>query len=186
MSSGFNFGSFAAFGRHLEHVVKVFEKGLHGASDRREHESIDAEKNFATALEKAAKVVEEAAKEKFGHYQPAVGGFGAWPELADTTQEERVKLGFSANDPLERTGGLRDSVTHEVGSLEAVIGVRDETIGSGTEADPTRNAGDVMIDMELGTRTVPPRPVLGPAAAESEAVVMRILERAAASIFRTV
>jgi hypothetical protein len=186
MSSGFNFGSFAAFERHLEHVVKVFEKGLHGAPGGSERENVDAEKSFNAALEKAAKVIEKAAKQKFGHYQPAVGGFGAWSELADTTQEERVKLGFSANDPLERTGGLHDSVTHEVGSLEAVIGVRDETIGSGTKADPTRNAGDVMIDMELGTRAVPPRPVLGPAAAESEAAVMRILERAAASIFRAV
>ena len=114
-------------------------------------------------LKKAAEHVEKVAKDEFGEYQPAVGGFPAWAELADSTKAQRVALGYSENDPLLRSGELRDSIGHEVAGLEAVVGSTD----------------DVMVYQELGTETIPPRPVLGPAAIRSEAVIQRMIGEAA-------
>lgn len=48
--------------------------------------------------------VAETAKEAVGTYT-----FG-WPQLAEFTQESRVALGFSPNDPLLRTGSLQASI----------------------------------------------------------------------------
>lgn len=98
-------------------------------------------------LKKAAKIIEKAAKDEFGEYQPKVGSFNEWAELAESTKEDRLKKGFIENDLLLRTGQLRDSIEHEVKGLEAVIGSKDE----------------VMVYQEFGTSKIPPRPVLGPA-----------------------
>lgn len=57
-------------------------------------------------------VVEEKAKAAVGTYT-----YG-WPQLSDYTQKDRVELGFSANDPLLRTGALQGSISsmaHDVG-----------------------------------------------------------------------
>jgi len=116
-----------------------------------------------TGLKRAAEHIEKVAKDEFGEYQPAVGGFPSWAELADSTKAQRVALGYSENDPLLRTGDLRDSISHEVAGLEAVVGSTD----------------DVMVYQELGTETIPPRPVLGPAAIRSEAVIQRMIGEAA-------
>lgn len=99
------------------------------------------------ALEIAAVEVEKTAKSEFGVYQPAAGQFGAWPQLAESTQDERERLGFSPNDPLLRTGELQASISHETRGLEAEI-------GSTSEIAPYH---------ELGTSKMPARPVLGPA-----------------------
>lgn len=96
------------------------------------------------ALSVSGKIVEEEAKSLIGHYND----FPEWPELAESTQEERTRLGWSANDPLLRSGELRDSIHHET------ISDNIETIGSTSE---------IMIWQEFGTKSIPPRPVLGPA-----------------------
>lgn len=114
-------------------------------------------------LAKVAEHVEKVAKSEFGEYQPGVGAFPAWTELADSTKAQRVALGYSENDPLLRSGELRDSIGHEVAGLEAVIG----------------STSDVMVYQELGTHTIPPRPVLGPAAIRSEKVIQRMIGEAA-------
>lgn len=114
------------------------------------------------ALEKCAKLIEVTAKSEFGTYQPEVGPFPDWPELAESTQEARSRAGFTPNDPLLVTGKLRDSIHHETNGLEAVIG----------------STSDIMPYHEFGTASIPPRPVLGPAAFRNKKHIQRILGKA--------
>lgn len=118
---------------------------------------VAVEQHFA--LKKAAQVVENEAKAEFGIYQGAIGPYDKWEELADTTKADRVAHGYSENDPLLRSGDLRDSISHEVNGASAVIGSTD----------------DVMVYQELGTETIPPRPVLGPALLRKEKQVLNLI-----------
>jgi phage gpG-like protein len=104
------------------------------------------------ALAHAAEAVEKRAKAKIGDYQGQAGPFMAWAELADFTKEDRIKKGFTENDPLLRTGELRDSITHSmsVDGLEAQIG----------------SNLDIAVYQELGTDHIPPRSFLGSSANE--------------------
>ena len=128
----------------IAHIAKA-------VAEEKEHEH--------KALEKAAKLVEREAKRELGNYQDAAGPFGAWPELADRTQDDRVKAGFTANDPGRRSGEMADGIGHEVGDKEAVIGSND----------------DEMVYFELGTEKQPPRSVLGMALVHKAPQVARIL-----------
>lgn len=116
-------------------------------------------------LKVIAEKIEAKAKSEFGTYQPAAGEFPEWPELADSTKEDRLKQGFSEDEPLLRTGKLRDSLGHEVKGLEAVIGSTDER----------------MVFHEFGTSRIPARPVLGPAAFHSKDIVQKLVGAAAMS-----
>lgn len=92
------------------------------------------------ALETACRMVETAAREAIGTYR-----YG-WPQLAQSTQTERVRLGFTPNDPLLRTGDLRDSVSHQVLGNIGYIGSNDMK----------------AVWNFLGTSSIPPRdPILG-------------------------
>jgi hypothetical protein len=123
-------------------------------------------------LEIAARLVERTAKKKIGEYQDAAGPFVGWAELADSTKDDRVRLGFAENDPLLRTGELRAAITHEseMGVTEgtAIIGVK--------ESSPV---ADIAEWQELGTVKIPPRSFLGGAAADCEEKIHEILGRAA-------
>ena len=112
-----------------------------------------------SALERAAKVIEAEAKAEIGEYQGAAGPFAAWAPLADATKKDRVAQGYSEDDPLLRTGGLRDSISHAVARDEAVIGSNSE----------------IAVYQELGTATIPPRSFLGGAAVRKTAEVVKIL-----------
>jgi HK97 gp10 family phage protein len=114
------------------------------------------------ALEKAAQVIEKRAKEKVGEYQSQIGQFVAWAELADSTKDDRLRLGYSENDPGLRSGAMRDSVEHHVEGGEANIGSND----------------DHLVYFELGTSKQPPRSVLGGAAAEKSNEVAEIIGEA--------
>lgn len=103
--------------------------------------------NARRALERVAVKVEKTAKSEFGHYQPETGPFPAWAELAESTKDERARLGYSEDEPLLREGDLRDSIEHEVSELEAVIGTNS----------------DIAEYHEFGTSKMPPRPFMGPA-----------------------
>jgi hypothetical protein len=141
--------------------------GLLGAAASGMHEA------ETKALEKAAKVVEAEAKREIGEYQAGAGPFAAWAELADYTKEDRLKRGYTENDPGLRTGEMRDGIGHAVHGSEAVVGSND----------------DKLVWFELGRAGVnggepqPPRSVLGIAAVHKskevahicgETVVMRI------------
>jgi hypothetical protein len=135
------FGSFGAFAEHL--VVLAAAEMV-------------AEKR---ALDKATKLLQREAKAKIGEYQPKAGSFAAWAELAESTQEERERLGYPANEPLLREGTLRNSI-------ERQIEVGRGEVGSNSE---------IAEWMELGTSRAPPRSFLGSAAVENADKVVAIV-----------
>lgn len=110
-------------------------------------------------LHAAAQVIEKDAKERIGAYQAATGPFPAWAPLADSTEEEKARLGYPLDAPLERTGELRDSIEHEVLGLEAVVGSKLEKAAW----------------MEFGTDRAPPREFIGPAAFNNQKKIEGIL-----------
>ena len=104
-------------------------------------------------LEAVGSKIEHDAKEIIGHYQRSdTGPFPAWDELAASTKADRVSKGFSENNPLLRTGELRDSIGHEV---------RGHSVAIGSDLD-------IAIYQEMGTATIPPRPFLRIAAFRSK------------------
>lgn len=110
------------------------------------------ETSRAKALETIGENTAERAQEKLGVYQDAFGQFREWPELAPYTKEDRVKLGFSANDPLLRTGELRATIG---------FGVEGDTVevGSTHTIAPVQEFGEPILN-------IPARPFIGPAMAE--------------------
>ena len=81
--------------------------------------------------------LEKKARQKIGEYQPG------WPQLAEATQADRARQGYTENDPLLRSGKLRDSISSEVEDMVLVVGSTDVN----------------MVYQELGTEKIPPRPV---------------------------
>lgn len=110
-----------------------------------------ASASISTGLEAGFRVIvkeiEETAKEEIGVYQPAFGPFEAWAPLAESTKADRVRLGYSEDEPLLRSGELRDSIQSEVVGLAAIIGTKSE----------------IGLWQEVGTDRIPPRPFIGPA-----------------------
>jgi hypothetical protein len=91
-----------------------------------------------------AQMIRDEAKRVIGTYELD------WPQLAPSTQEERVKEGFPANEPLLRTGELRDSIEY------TVISDHEAEVGSNL---------DIAVYQELGTAHIPPRSFLAAAGA---------------------
>ena len=117
-------------------------------------------KSLSVGMERALTVIENDAKDQIGHYQPGIGAFPAWADLAPSTEAEKARMGAPADAPLLRTGGLYASFGHDVVSpSEGVVG----------STDPT------MVFHEFGTARMPPRPVLGPAMLRSMPKVQKIL-----------
>lgn len=114
-------------------------------------EMSSASASIATGLEACFRVfvkeIEETAKEEIGVYQPAYGPFNAWAPLAESTKADRVRQGYSEDEPLLRSGELRDSIGSEVVGLAAIIGTKSE----------------IGLWQEVGTAHIPPRPFIGPA-----------------------
>lgn len=82
-----------------------------------------------------APVMADAVQEIFGHDPPL-------QTLAESTQTERVRLGYTPNDPLVRDGTLRESVEFE--AIENIAGT-----GSSSFIAPIH---------EYGNAHIPPRP----------------------------
>lgn len=140
-----SFDSFAALAAQLA-AVSVAQRKM-------EHE----------ALEKAAKVVKKRAKAKIGKYQDEAPPFAGWAELADSTKTDRVQQGYAENEPLLRTGEMRDSIEHKVIGNEAHVGSNN----------------DKAVWQELGTENIPPRSFLGGAAAEETPKIVGIIGESA-------
>ncbi len=114
------------------------------------------------ALQLSAKLVKKTARDEIGHLQPAAGPFPAWAELADSTKKDKERQGYKINDeynPLLRDGTLRDSYEYRTTHLEAVIGSKM----------------DIAAYQELGTKTIPSRPVLGPALFNNKEKIREII-----------
>lgn len=120
---------------------------------------VDMHRAIHKGLERVSRYIEADAKGRIGHEQDAVGPFPAWAPLEDSTEAEKARLGYPVDAPLLRTGDLRDSIEHEVSGLEAVIGSKSE----------------IAEYQEFGTRTIPPRPFIGPAAFNNKPAIEKIL-----------
>lgn len=109
------------------------------------------------ALEKCAKRLEDTMKSEIGNYQPGIGPFTEWADLADSTEESKARNGYPADSPLLASGKLANSFTHTRSSLEAVIG----------STDP------VMVYHEFGTIHMAPRVVVGSAVLRNKEYIRR-------------
>ncbi len=112
-------------------------------------------------LEIAANIIEHDAKEEIGTYQrDNVGPYDPWAELAASTKQDRVNQGYSENEPLLRSGAMRDSITHELDGLDAYIG----------------SENPILLWQEFGTLTIPPRSVLGLSAFRNVNNILKLIE----------
>ncbi len=127
------------------------------------------------AVKHGAESLARAAKSKLGTYQQG------WPQLKESTQRERTRLGFTANDPLFRSGQLQAAIQATSEGDTAFVGV---TEGRTTLHDRDRDvdAALVMAVQEVGNERVPARPVFGTVVADdleriSDAVAIETLAR---------
>lgn len=114
------------------------------------------------------KEIEEIAKEEIGVYQPAVGPFEAWAPLAESTKADRVRTGYTEDDPLERSGELKNSIESEVVGLVGIVGTKSE----------------IGLWQEMGTDRIPPRPFIGPAYVRKIDPLMESIGRAISRGFK--
>src|ERR1700745_1703668 len=70
----------------------------------------------------------EAIRQQARNYTGPSEAGPQWPQLAQSTQKDRVKKGFAANEPLLRTGELRDSIEITIShdGMSAEIGSNNE------------------------------------------------------------
>jgi HK97 gp10 family phage protein len=131
--------------------------------------TIEADLELAreAAVVNGCQIVQKEAKAAIGNYR---AGYN-WPQLAESTQEDRVRKGFPANEPLLRTGSLRESIEYTAPVHEGA-----EVCGYVGSNHPH------AIYNELGTARIPPRSFIGGAARAKEHEVQeamgRIVERA--------
>jgi len=135
------FKSFAAFAAHLERLAVSGPEVTHHIVD------------------KSAEEIQKTAQGIIVEYQPEIGPYPAWEELADRTKQERARLGYSENDPGYRTGEMQKSVQRTVEKNEAAVGSDDPH----------------LVWFDLGTPNQPPRPIIGPAAIHSRERVGMII-----------
>lgn len=98
------------------------------------------EESHAEAMKKVCEDLVEESKRVIGTYD-----YG-WPELAESTQRDREYQGFPPNEPLLRTGELRDSIEYNMDRDG-----RHAYVGSDNEK---------AVWQEFGTVRIPPRPFL--------------------------
>lgn len=146
----------------IEDPLHLIEHGIESmhATNQREFESLEAfalhlmaaevvwKAQRKEALAQAATLIKTDARQQIGHYQDAVGAYPEWAPLAESTEDEKARLGAPADAPLRRYGDLAKSFrSQSVGDNEMIVG----------SIDPN------MDWHEFGTSKMPPRPVLGPA-----------------------
>lgn len=139
------FASLGAFATHLMTAATAEALALH------------------EGLKAACVEVEKTAKGEIGTYQASIGPFPAWAPLADSTEDEKARMGYPAESPLMATGEMQESYRNEVEGLDGVVGTSDPK----------------AIYHELGTTKMPPRPVLGPAVLHNRGRIERLIGEAA-------
>jgi HK97 gp10 family phage protein len=105
----------------------------------------------AEALAKSCQLLSTAAKDLIGVPKPE------WPPLKPETLARKDGV----NTPLLETGEMRDSIAWNSDQHEGYVGTDNMK----------------MVWQEFGTSRIPPRPVLGLAAAQNEGKVEKIAER---------
>ena len=123
---------------------------------------------ISKSVEQVGAIVEKKAKEIIGEYQDSIGDFPEWQELTDSTKQDRLRQGFTENDPLLRSGKLRDSMSHVCEGMTVTIGT------SLQEAEWLEN----------GTEKMPPRPFIGPAALRSDKDISKAISKAIEKAFK--
>ena len=124
---------FKSFGAFAAHLVKLASTGQEVT-----HHMVKA----------GAEEIKKTAQGEIGFYQTDIAPYPDWAPLADSTEAEKVRLGYEPDAPLLRTGEMKESIEATVEKNEAVVGSNDEKLKY----------------HEFGTEKMPPRPVLGPAA----------------------
>jgi hypothetical protein len=94
--------------------------------------------------------VRNEVRGRFGTYQDG------WPALAESTQHERQRQGFSPNDPLLRSGELQGAVEHQVTRTGLFVGIQ-----AGKALSDGADAATVMAAQEFPSASshIPARPV---------------------------
>lgn len=123
--------------------------------------------SIRSGLKRCVEAIQATAEAEIGNYQDAIGPYPAWVALAESTENEKERLGYPPDAPLLREGDLRDSFRHEVEKYEATVG----------SIDP------VMEYHEFGTSKMPPRPVVGPALVHNLTLVQKLIGNAAVTVF---
>ena len=102
----------------------------------------------------------------------AMGDNMVLADLAPATQAERLSEGWTANDPLVRSGGLRESV------MPDVVGLFGSEFAVAGSEDP------ISAYQEFGTATIPARPAFEIGLAETEAVARAAAVNASVRLLR--
>ena len=113
-----------------------------------ERAAIRAKNEIDIPTEEVMVAAQTVAKQVIGSY-----AFG-WVQLAPSTQEDRVKHGYSANNPLLRTGEMRDSIEHKT---ELTPYGAEGCVGSKDLVALWQECGTVDKNEE---QHIPPRPFL--------------------------
>jgi hypothetical protein len=108
------------------------------------------------AIAAACQMIADEAKRVIGSYDYN------WPQLAASTQDDRVHKGFPANEPLLRTGSMRASIQWNASGNTGAVG----------------SNSDIAVYQELGTSRIPPRPFLMGAAMAMEPKIHALFKRA--------
>lgn len=121
--------------------------------------------NVQRGLRRVGARVRDGAVRKFGHYQPSIGPFPAWPNLASYTLRQKRLAGARHDDPLIGhyphghanhvwPAHLRNTIEWHVDWLSVTIGTRDPL-------GPIHEYG-------APAARIPPRPFLRNTAFEAE------------------
>lgn len=119
---------------------------------------------YAEGMRATALSVQDDAKSRIGHYQ------AGWEMLAPSTIADKRSQGFLGplpggdgdQNPLLRTGEMRDSIGCWSTPSEFIVG----------------STSDILKYQEFGTKTIPPRPVLGPALFHTMPFAVKVIGKA--------
>lgn len=126
------------------------------------------EPELRVALAATTVAAAESAKGYIGEYQAAAGPVPAWPPLAESTVTQKIRLGYAPPDnPLLRTGEMRDSITTEIEGLVGAVG----------------SDSKIALYQEMGTSKMPPRPFLARAVWEHIPTLQNEMEEVVVRIF---
>ena len=116
-----------------------------------------------SGLEAGIAIAHAESQSELGHYQNGIGPFEDWGPLAFRTVRDRKRLGFTLNDPLLRSGTLRDAIeSHvDIGAREAAIGVPSRMVQDASRPGREVDIGLIAEVQEEGNERVPPRSFLG-------------------------